>query len=40
VDEIAERRRAKAMKILDAKMAELYKKSEGWDDVSISVWFY
>jgi len=31
-DEVAERRRAKAMKMLDAKMAELSRKSEGWDD--------
>ncbi len=51
-DEVAERRRAKAMKVsifgfmtsavmctifkmLDAKMAELSRKSEGWDDVSV-----
>eukprot|EP01040_Poterioochromonas_malhamensis_P001154 gene1154-1225_t len=34
-DEVAERRRAKAMKMLDAKMAELSRKSEGWDDVSV-----
>ena len=27
-----ERRRAKAMKLLDAKMAELSQESEGWDD--------
>lgn len=32
-DIVAERRRARAMKILDAKMAELAKEPEGWDDV-------
>eukprot|EP01041_Mallomonas_annulata_P009002 gene9002-18637_t len=31
-DVVAERRRAKAMKLLDAKMQELTKESEGWDD--------
>ena len=33
-DAIQERRRAKAMKLLDAKIAELSKESEGWEDVS------
>jgi hypothetical protein len=33
VDLVSERRRAKAMKLLDAKMAELAKEPEGWDDV-------
>mmetsp|Transcript_22389 Transcript_22389/g.37446 ORF Transcript_22389/g.37446 Transcript_22389/m.37446 type:complete len:372 (-) Transcript_22389:227-1342(-) len=32
-DIIAERRRAKALKLLDAKMAELSQEPEGWDDV-------
>lgn len=32
-DLVAERRRAKAMKLLDAKMAELSQDPEGWDDV-------
>lgn len=32
-DLIAERRRAKAIKLLDAKMAELSKEPEGWEDV-------
>jgi len=31
-DAIQERRRAKAMKLLDAKMAELSKESESWED--------
>ena len=31
-----ERRRAKAMKLLDAKMAELSQESEGWDDAKDS----
>lgn len=30
-DVVMERRRAKALKLLDAKMAELSKESEGWD---------
>ena len=33
-DAIQERRRAKAMKLLDAKMAQLSQESEGWGDVS------
>lgn len=36
-DIVAERRRARAMKILDAKMAELAKEPEGWDDVGVSI---
>jgi hypothetical protein len=32
-DPIADRRRAKALKLLDAKMAELSQEPEGWDDV-------
>lgn len=32
-DLIAERRRAKAIKLLDAKMAELSKEPEGWEDL-------
>ena len=32
-DAIQERRRAKAMKLLDAKMAELSKEPESWEDV-------
>lgn len=36
-DIVAERRRARAMKILDAKMAELAKEPEGWDDVGVSL---
>jgi len=32
-DIIAERRRAKAIKLLDAKMAELSKEPEGWEDL-------
>jgi hypothetical protein len=31
-DIVMERRRAKAMKLLDAKMAELSQENEGWDD--------
>lgn len=33
VDVVADRRRAKALKLLDAKMAELAQEPEGWDDV-------
>jgi len=36
-DIVMERRRAKAMKLLDAKMAELSQESEGWDDGSKDV---
>eukprot|EP01042_Synura_sphagnicola_P000268 gene268-278_t len=32
VDPVVERRRAKAMKLLDAKMMELSKVPEGWED--------
>ena len=32
-----ERRRAKAMKLLDAKMAELSQESEGWDDAKDNI---
>eukprot|EP00602_Paraphysomonas_sp_CaronLab_P011873 CAMPEP_0185041086 /NCGR_PEP_ID=MMETSP1103-20130426/39925_1 /TAXON_ID=36769 /ORGANISM="Paraphysomonas bandaiensis, Strain Caron Lab Isolate" /LENGTH=204 /DNA_ID=CAMNT_0027580667 /DNA_START=76 /DNA_END=690 /DNA_ORIENTATION=- len=32
-DAVAERRRAKAIKLLDAKMAELSKEPEGWEDI-------
>eukprot|EP00598_Pedospumella_elongata_P001730 CAMPEP_0184970422 /NCGR_PEP_ID=MMETSP1098-20130426/2924_1 /TAXON_ID=89044 /ORGANISM="Spumella elongata, Strain CCAP 955/1" /LENGTH=237 /DNA_ID=CAMNT_0027492365 /DNA_START=398 /DNA_END=1111 /DNA_ORIENTATION=- len=32
-DVVADRRRAKALKLLDAKMAELAQEPEGWDDV-------
>ena len=32
VDPVSERRRAKAMVLLDAKMAELSKESIGWDE--------
>eukprot|EP00981_Chlorochromonas_danica_P015304 scaffold11566_cov156-Ochromonas_danica.AAC.4 len=34
VDLVGERRRAKALKLLDAKMAELAREPEGWDDVA------
>jgi len=33
VDPLAERRRAKALKLLDAKMAQLSQEPEGWDDM-------
>lgn len=36
-DLIAERRRAKALKLLDAKMAELSKEPEGWEDLKEDV---
>lgn len=32
-DAIQERRRAKAMKLLDAKLAQLSQETEGWGDV-------
>lgn len=35
VDLVGERRRAKALKLLDAKMAELAREPEGWDDVAV-----
>lgn len=34
-DLVQERRRAKALKLLDAKMAELAKEPEGWDDKDV-----
>ena len=36
-DIVMERRRAKAMKLLDAKMAELSQESEGWDDAKDNI---
>ena len=37
IDPVSERRRAKAMILLDQKMAELSKESIGWDEVDNSL---